>query len=138
MAFRVFSYCFKVWVTAVLIGTVLLVTLTYVFSRTHPHREDLKYVGLLLMNGSLFSLPSLLLSWIGAFFINHSSRSQRAKRLWIVVLAAPLTLLPFIFVEQGELEYDWQPICWIAGLYYLVTAAAIFFYPLPESSTAHP
>jgi hypothetical protein len=137
MAFRVLAYCFKVWVSAVLIGTLLLVTLTYVSSRTHPHREDLKYVGLLLMNGSVFSIPSLLLSWIGAFFISNSSRSQRAKRLWIVVLAAPLTLLPFIFVERGELEYDWQPLCWIAGLYYLVIAAAIFFYPLPEPHAQH-
>lgn len=132
MAWRVLIYSLKVWISAVLAGTLLFVTLAYVFSRTPPQRGDLKYVWLLLTYGSGYSIPSLLLAWIGAFFINRRSLSLRVKRVWIAALAAPLTLMPFIVSEWSELEFDLGPVCLIAGLYYSVTVAAIFIYRLPE------
>jgi len=119
-----------------LIGTLLLVTLSILTSRTAPDRDELKFAGLFLAYGSGYSIPSLLLAWIGSFLINRTSRSRRVKRLWIAALAAPLTLLPFYIFEPGQLEFDWQSICYIASLYYLVTVAAIFIYRFPESDAA--
>src|SRR5580693_260714 len=132
MAWRVLFYCLKVWFSALLIGTLLLETLTYVFAQAPPRRDELKYILLLLSNGAAFSIPSLVLSWVGAFLINRRSRSRAIKRAWIAVLAVPLVLLPFIIVDQGGSVFDWQSICLVAGLYYLGIVAAIFLYRLPE------
>ncbi|HUB61373.1 MAG TPA: hypothetical protein VL978_11755 [Puia sp.] len=133
MAWRVLLYCFKVWVSALLIGTLFFVTLSYAFSRMPPDRAEFKFAGLFLAYGSGFSLPSLLLAWIGSFFILKASRIGWLKRLWIAILAAPLTLLPFIIFERGYLGSDWSSIFLIGGLYYLVAVAAIFLFRLPES-----
>jgi hypothetical protein len=138
MAIRVLLYCLKVWISALLIGTFLFVVLSYAFSQTSPmDRDELRFAGWFLAYGSAFSIPSLLLAWLGAFFIIRTPRSGRIKRLWIAVLAAPLTLLPFFIFDQGGASLDWKSVCLIAGLYYLVTTAGIIFYPLPETHAAH-
>lgn len=137
MAWRVLLYCFKVWVSVLLIGTFLFVTLSYAFSRTAPDREELKFAGLFLAYGSGYSIPSLLLGWFGALFIFRSSRSEWVTRIRIAILAVPLTLLPFIIFERDYLEWDWASICLIAGLYYLVAVAAIFIYRLPRLNASH-
>jgi hypothetical protein len=136
MAIRVLLYCLKVWVSALVIGTLLLITMIYVFSQAHPLQSDLRFALLLSLYGLGFSIPSLLLAWLGSFFIIKGPRSGLAKRLWIAGLGAPLTLLPFVIFEGGFL-LDWQPTCLIAGLYYLSTVLAIFVFPLPEIPTAH-
>jgi amino acid permease len=131
MAIRVLLYCLKVWISALLIGTILFVLLSYAFSQTTLDRGELRFAGWFLVYGSGFSIPSLLIAWLASFYIIRGSRSGRAKRFWIAVLAVPLTLLPFIIFDQGRASLDWKSICLIAGLYYLVTAAGIFFFPLP-------
>jgi hypothetical protein len=133
MAIRVLLYCLKVWISALLIGTLLLIAMIYVFSQAHPLESDLRFALLLSLYGLGFSVPSLLLAWIGSFLIIKGPRSGLAKRLWIAVLAVPLTLLPFVIFEGG-FSLDW---CLIAGLYYVATVLAIFFYPLPELQAAH-
>jgi hypothetical protein len=137
MAWRVLFYCLKVWFSALLIGTLVFAALTYLTAQTPPERDELKYILLLLANGAGFSLPSLLLSWIGSFLINRTSLSRKVKRLWISLLAVPLTLLPFILIDQGGSAFDWQSICLIAGLYYPVIVIAIFLWRLPEPRAAH-
>jgi hypothetical protein len=137
MAWRVLLYCLKIWVSALLIGTLLFLLLSFAFSRTVLDRDELRFAGFWLVYGFGFSIPSLLLAWIGSFFIIKTSRGGRVKRLWIAALAAPLTLLPFVIFNQGGASLDWQAVCLIAGLYYLVTAVAIFFYPLPEPQPEH-
>lgn len=132
MAWRVLLYCLKIWVSALLIGTLLFLLLSFTFSRTALDRDELRFAGFWLAYGFGFSIPSLLLAWIGTYFILKSSQGVRPRRLWIAVLAAPLTLLPFIIFNQGGGPLDWQAVCMIAGLYYLVTAVAIYYYPLPE------
>jgi|SRR5580658_1129895 hypothetical protein len=137
MAWRVLLYCLKIWISALLIGTLLFLILSYAFSRPALDRDELRIAGYFLAYGSIFSIPSFLLAWLGSFFILKASRSGRVKRLWIAVLAVPLSLLPFIIFDHGTNSLDWQSVCPIAGLYYLVSAAAIFFYPLPEPVAAH-
>src|SRR5579872_3176525 len=99
MAIRVLLYCLKVWISALLIGTVLFVLLSYAFSQTSLDRDELRFAGWFLAYGLGFSIPSLLLAWIGSFFIIKGSQSGRIKRLWIAVLAAPLSVLPFIIFD---------------------------------------
>jgi|SRR5579863_609458 len=137
MAWRVLLYCLKIWISALLIGTLLFLLLSFAFSRMALDRDELRFAGFWLVYGFGFSLPSLLLAWIGTFFIIKTSLGVRVKRLWVAVLAAPLTLLPFVIFNQGGASLDWQAVCLIAGLYYLVTAVAIFFYPLPEPHPEH-
>lgn len=136
MAWRVLVYSFKIWISTVLVGTLIFVTLTYVFSKTPPQRGDFRYVWLFMLYGSGYSMPSLLVAWVGAFFINRTSRSSRVKRIWIALLAAPLTLVPFIISGWDELDLEWRGVFLIAGLYYVVTLAAIFLFPLPERTVS--
>lgn len=136
MAWRVLIYAFKIWISTVLVGTLIFVTLTYVFSKTPPQRGDFRYVWLFIVYGSGYSIPSLLVAWVGAFFINRTSRSRRVKRIWIALLAAPLTLVPFIISGWDELDLEWRGVFLIAGLYYVVTLAAIFLFRLPERNVS--
>jgi hypothetical protein len=129
MAWRVLFYCLRVWFSALLVGTVLLETFT--------RGDNFKFIVFMLLVGSAYSIPSLLLAWIVSFLIIRTSGSRRAKRLWIAVLAVPLVVLPFIIALQGDVEYDWQSMFRIAGLYYLPILAGIFFYSLPEPHAVH-
>lgn len=139
MASRTFLYSFKVWLTTVVFGPLLLWTFGYVYEVWSVTGSSLEWGGgsdllitfmIMMAIGLAICTPSLLIFWLQAFYVCDRGRSLTWKRLLFILLAFPLTFLPMLLI--GGWSDIWMP----EAAYFAVAIIGILVYRPPNSDPA--
>jgi hypothetical protein len=137
MASKVLFYCFKVWISVLLLGPLLLGAVLWIVNGGPVDWSILSFLGYLDLFGLAFSIPSFFLFWIGSFYIDGTAWSLTKKRFVIAVMGLPLAILPFLIASEVFWMPEWSLIWTFVAAYYPLLVAAIFFYRLPQPQPVH-
>lgn len=128
-------YSLKVWLTAVLSGPLVILTLTKVITPRYGALDStlniLGSVALLVYLGFIVSIPSCILLWLSTFLLLKGSYNTASKIAIISAVAIALSLLPFYILFSHD-DNPWQQdlFIWIAA-YIVAALISIWFYKLP-------
>ncbi len=139
------TYSFKVWLTNVLVGPMLLISgaMGYMYlkhyydhsaaaavSRQQLDWPNLKEVSWMYLFGLMVTIPGFFLLWVGCFFICRRTWPVRMRKLGLAVCA--LLMIGATSVVLGmRLGWAWQPMTFLGGCYFLPLLCGIFFYRFP-------
>jgi hypothetical protein len=125
-------YSLKVWLTSVVISPVLYIILEAIQKpRVYQNIEGgLGFILFSIIYGLILSLISWILLWLSLYSLLMFNRDIIITKLWLSIIGAILTLLPFWLVLGYD---DPNPLTgtalWAAS-YCLVIIAGIWFYRL--------
>lgn len=91
--------------------------------------EASKLIIPMIIIGLILSLPFWFILWAAAFLINRLAMSYITKKLFLSLIGAALSVLPFIILSTPRMAVKGQialPVCYAA-----VTVISIWLYQLP-------
>jgi hypothetical protein len=132
MTSRMLFYSFKIWMSAVIVAPFLLFVFFYLTDPEAMRAGSIKDMFQFTLFGMLFCVPSLLLFWVGSFYICYKAIFAGVKRLLLIFLALPLTYLPVMVICQcfaGRVV--WEAVGIVGTCYLVAVMAWILIYRTP-------
>ena len=133
-------YSLKVWLTGVIVSTILVVALTKTLLRSVYYFDNLENIfgfwGMTTYLACILSIPSLLLFGLCSWQVIKYNAIAPYRKSLLSLVGILLTVTPFyIFFHNEESVRVVELMTWILS-YSLVIKAAILFYKLkPLTST---
>lgn len=126
-------YSLKVWLTTIVAGPfIAILILSFLNPNTSHHLELFISLFYLTLGGIFFCLPSWLLFWLLAGFINKRELKMDYKKLFISIVSIFLSFIPFAIMDAHALfspNYWPSELPWVAS-YFGVLITCIWFYKL--------
>ena len=135
-------YCFRVWITAVLVGPIVLLLMQCFLNTQLGFSTNVFWAALQLLSyilymaffGTLLSAPGLLIFYFTLKFSSKLISNQRLLKSFLSGVGILLAILPFLilfrsisfFSDKGFVGYLSYP---------LVVVAAIWYYDLSFKTT---
>jgi hypothetical protein len=119
----IFFYCFKVWVTSVLLAPIFW--FLSLLSKGPTLIGFVAFYAVVVFYGLLLSFPSMCLLWAGAAYLFSRHWTIRARRIILCVWASMLTVTPFIIIFRHD-DATLSDIAKIMVCYLITILAGLF------------
>jgi len=92
-----FLYCFKVWITALMLGTIIhaLNSLIGFYSIGVEGIRVVSWVVLIVVFGGGLAAPSLLLFWLALIGLKHLQLHPNSIKIWMSLISIALCLFQY-------------------------------------------